>query len=53
MAKNKTLTEIELWTPSNAKNVEGVIWKWSDGTVSYSPSTLRSTNTTKLTLDKN
>jgi hypothetical protein len=53
MAKNKTLTEIELYIPSTAKTVDGIIWRWSDGTVTSSPSTLRATNTIKLPLEKN
>jgi len=53
MAKNKTLTEIELYIPSTSKTVDGIIWRWSNGTVTSSPSTLRSTNTIKLPLEKN
>jgi hypothetical protein len=54
MAKNKTLTEIELYKSITEKTVvTGIIWRWSDGTVTSSPSTLRATNTIKIPLETN
>ena len=53
MTKNKTLTAVELSIHATAKTVDGIIWKWNDGTVTSSPSTLRATNTVKLTLEAN
>lgn len=50
--KPRTLAGIELSIGSTNGTVDGIVWKWSDGSVNTSPKTLKTSKTTELKVDK-
>ena len=50
--KGRTLASIDMSIGSTSKTVDGIVWKWTDGTVTSSPATFKGSTTNTLTLDQ-
>ena len=50
--KGRTLASIDMNIGYTSKTVDGIVWKWTDGSVTSSPTTYKGSAATTLTLDK-